>query len=201
MSVKYHGLSEEYDDKRIKELRKYGILDTLPEQAYDDMTRLAAIICNAPIAIISLVDKDRQWFKSIKGLDAEETHRQHSFCSHAIVTPDQPFIVEDSRLDDRFKDNPLVTGAPNIVFYAGIPLKSENGYGLGSFCIIDTVPRHLSDEQIEALQILARQVMLLLEMRKKTAELDIKTEMLGMKLKKFDETVAQKVTEAMNKKK
>lgn len=199
MSTKYHGLSGEYDEKRIKELRRYGILDTLPEQAYDDLTRLAAIICKVPIALISLVDKDRQWFKSAQGLDTEETHRQHSFCSHAIVTPDEPLIVEDSRLDDRFKDNPLVTGMPNVIFYAGMPLKTENGYGLGSFCVIDVVPRKLTEEQLEALQILSRQAMHLLEMRRKSNDLDIKTEILEMKTRKLNETIAQKVTEALKK--
>lgn len=199
MSVKYHGLTGDYDEKRLKALRQYDILDSFKEQEYDDLTRLAAIICNTPMALVSFVDKDRQWFKSAQGIDAVETHRQHSFCSHAIITPDQPFVVEDSRLDDRFKDNPLVTGAPEVIFYAGIPLKSHDGYGIGSFCVIDTVPRHLTDAQMEALQILARQVSNLLEMRRKEAELNIKNEFLEIKTKKLDETVAKKVAEALKK--
>lgn len=199
MKVKYHGLTEEFDQKRLKALRQYDILDTFPEQDYDDMTRLAAIICNTPLALVSLVDKDRQWFKSRHGLGAEETHRQHSFCSHAIISPDEPFVVEDSRLDDRFKDNPLVTGAPDVIFYAGIPLKSHDGYGIGSFCVIDNVPRKLTDNQMEALKILARQVTNLLEMRRAKAEMDIRVELLDLKARKLDETIAKKVAEALKK--
>lgn len=201
MSKKYHGLTEDYDEKRLKALRQYDILDSYQEQAYDDLTRLAAIICNTPIALISFVDKDRQWFKSRQGLDAEQTHRQHSFCSHAIISPDQPFIIEDSRLDDRFKNNPLVTGAPEVIFYAGFPLKSHDGYGIGSFCVIDSVPRHLTDEQMEALQILARQASNLLEMKRKKVEMDIRLEILDLKTKKLDETVAIKISEALKKRK
>jgi GAF domain-containing protein len=199
MSVKYHGLTGDYDEKRLKALRQYDILDSFREQEYDDLTRLAAIICNTPIALISFVDKDRQWFKSAQGLDAKETHRQHSFCSHAVITPDEPFVIEDSRLDDRFKNNPLVTGAPEVVFYAGIPLKSREGYGIGSFCVIDSVPRHLTDVQMEALQILARQASGMLEMRRKEAELVIKNEILELKTAKLDETVAKKIAEALKK--
>lgn len=199
MSVKYHGLTGDFDEKRLKALRQYDILDSFKEQEYDDMTRLAAIICNVPIALVSFVDKDRQWFKSAQGLDAVETHRQHSFCSHAIITPDKPFVVEDSRLDDRFKNNPLVTGAPEVIFYAGIPLKSHDGYGIGSFCVIDSVPRHLSDEQLEALQILARQVTNMLEMRRRDFELKTRLEILDLKTKKLDETVAKKVADALGR--
>lgn len=200
MSVLYHGLPGDYDEQRLKALRQYDILDSFPEQAYDDITRLAAIICNVPMALVSIVDKDRQWFKSKQGLDADETHRQHSFCSHAIVTPNEPFIVEDSRLDERFKNNPLVTGAPNIVFYAGIPLKTKSGFGLGSFCILDVVPRQLTAEQVEALQILSRQVMALLDARKAGVEMNLQRDVLELKNKNLDAIVAKRVAEVEQEK-
>ncbi|WP_116790538.1 GAF domain-containing protein [Flavobacterium psychrotrophum] len=199
MNAKNYGQDPENERKRIKELRSYNILDTLNEKDYDDLTTLAAIICDAPMALISMVDQDRQWFKSSYGLDAEETHRQYSFCSHAILTPEEPFIVEDSREDDRFKNNPFVTDEPKIVFYAGIPLVSGNGYGLGSFCVVDTKPRVLTDKQLEALKILARQVMNLLEHRKATAELHLQKELLEVKSKNLDSIVAARVAEALKK--
>ncbi|TRW25935.1 GAF domain-containing protein [Flavobacterium zepuense] len=157
-------LTEERE--RLLNLRSFGILDTFSETDYDDITKMASIICEAPIALISFVDQDRQWFKSARGLSVSETAREHSFCSHAIQTKHQPFIVEDSRIDIRFKDNPLVTGDPNIVFYAGIPLVSDDGFGLGTVCIIDTKPRVLTSDQLDALQILSRQTITLLNLRK-----------------------------------
>jgi signal transduction histidine kinase len=159
--------------KRINELRKYNILDTLTEKDYDDVTFLASVICDVPIALISFVDEDRQWFKSHLGLAASETLREYSFCSHAIKFPQEIMIVEDSRIDERFKDNPLVTGDPNIVFYAGIPLINEGGFGLGTVCIIDTKTRTLNDNQIKALKILSTQVMHLLKLRKVNSELEL----------------------------
>jgi len=159
------------EENRINELRKYDILDTLNETEYDDITRLASIICEVPIAIISFVDVDRQWFKAKKGLDVTETAREHSFCTHAIPEPYKIMIVEDSRLDDRFKNNPYVTGAPDVVFYAGMPLVTSNGYALGSVCIIDTKPRTLTEHQIDALKALSRQVMTLLDARRINNEL------------------------------
>lgn len=158
--------------ERLKDLRSYKILDTFSEKDYDDITQLASILCEVPIALISFVDKERQWFKSVKGLSVNETERQHSFCSHAIQMPGEPFIVEDSRTDSRFKDNPLVTGDPNIVFYAGIPLVSNDGNGLGTVCIIDTKPRVLTPNQLDALNILSRQTINLLNLRKANIELD-----------------------------
>ncbi|WP_235946555.1 GAF domain-containing protein [Flavobacterium silvaticum] len=120
------------DEQRVDELRGYNILDSLTEKEYDDITRLASIICQTPVALVSFVDADRQWFKSKVGLDDSQTPREYSFCSHAIETPYEPFVVPDARLHDRFKDNPLVTGEFGIVFYAGIPLVTESGFGLGS---------------------------------------------------------------------
>lgn len=166
-------MTPQYEQRRILELRKYNILDTLTERDYEDVTFMASIICDVPIALISFIDEERQWFKSHLGIDASETLREYSFCSHAINNNGEMLVVEDSRLDERFKDNPLVTGEPNIVFYAGVPLINEEGYGLGTVCIIDNKTRTLTNTQVKALKVLARQVMHLLELRKINYELDI----------------------------
>jgi diguanylate cyclase (GGDEF)-like protein len=151
--------------KRLKALHQYNILDTLPELSFDDITRLASYISSTPIALISLVDSDRQWFKSRTGLDAEETPRDISFCSHAILETDM-LIVPDARKDERFHDNPLVIGEDKIRFYAGSPLITAKGEALGTLCVIDHEPRNLSKVQIESLRALARQVMDQLELRR-----------------------------------
>lgn len=144
---------------RLETLHQSGLLDSLPEQAYDDITPLASYICDTPMAIMSLVDKDRQWFKSKIGLPVSETSRDYSFCSHAILEPDGLFIVPDAKLDARFADNPFVLSDPKIRFYAGAPLITPEGHALGSLCVIDKKPRQLTDTQMRALQALARQVM------------------------------------------
>jgi len=195
MKATHYGQDPQVEEKRLKELRSYDILDSLNEKDYEDITTLASVICDVPIVLISLVDKDRQWFKSHYGLDADETHRQHSFCSHAITNPGQAFIIPDSRLDDRFKNNPLVTGNPNVIFYAGIPLVSNSGYGLGTFCIIDNKPRELTEAQLNALNILAGQVMNLLELRKTNNTLNLKSELLERKTKNLDNIIAQRIAE------
>ncbi len=151
---------------RLQALQKYAILDTLPEADYDHITSLAAQICQTPISLISLVDEKRQWFKSTQGLVVQETPRQFSFCAHAIIDPNQTMIVEDARLDKRFAQNPLVTGDPNIVFYAGVPLVDADGFALGSLCVLDDKPRQLSEAQLKALQTLTNQVINLLALRK-----------------------------------
>lgn len=157
--------------ERLEELRSLAILDTLPEQAYDDITLLAANICDSPIALVSLIDEDRQWFKSKVGLDAPETHRDWAFCAHAILDPDEMFVVTDTTADPRFAENPLVVGDPLIRFYAGMPLTTEAGNALGTLCVIDRVPRTLSDAQSNSLKALARQVMSQLELRSTVAAL------------------------------
>lgn len=147
------------ETQRLKALHAYKILDTLAEQAYDDLTGLAAQICDAPIALISLVDRYRQWFKSRVGLDAEETPRKVSFCAHAIHHPGELLEVEDALEDRRFAGNPLVTGDPHIRFYAGMPIVDAAGLALGTLCVIDRRPRVLKQAQRRALKALSRQVM------------------------------------------
>lgn len=158
------------EDARLAALESYDILDTAREQAYDDFTTLAAQICGTPIAIISLVDRGRQWFKSALGLDAVQTPREQAFCAHAIVE-NKTLIVGDAAEDTRFHDNPLVVGSPNIRFYAGAPLVTAEGHGLGTLCVIDRVPRQLSASQTLALEALSRQLMTHLELRRAMVKL------------------------------
>jgi len=171
------------EEKRLKLLKKFDILDTIEEQAYDDLTLLAAQICNVPIALISLIDETRQWFKSHHGLDVTETPRNVSFCSHAILQDDL-FIVEDADQDLRFKDNPLVAGGPEVKFYAGAPLIVNKDFRIGTICVIDTKKNQLTSSQQKSLKALARQVVALLELRLKIKELKkidyMKDEFLSM---------------------
>ncbi|MES2529917.1 MAG: GAF domain-containing protein [Pseudomonadota bacterium] len=157
---------------RLAELQRLCVLDTLEEQAYDDITRMAADICGTPIAVISLIDDKRQWFKSRVGLQVSETPRELAFCAHAIQTPGQPMVVNDATKDARFESNPLVVGDPNIRFYAGAPLVTSNGHALGTVCVIDREPRDITPEQLEQLQFMAQQVILMLEARVAPAKPD-----------------------------
>lgn len=150
---------------RVAALQRYAILDSEPEQGFDDLTLLASYICQTPIALISLVDENRQWFKSRVGLSISETSREIAFCSRAILQSDI-FIVPDTLQDERFRNNPLVVSEPNIRFYAGAPLITEEGYALGTLCVVDRTPREVSPDQKEALKALSRLVLAQLEFRR-----------------------------------
>ncbi|GFD96932.1 hypothetical protein KUL156_38960 [Alteromonas sp. KUL156] len=159
------------EDERLAELLSYDIIDTEAEKLFDDLTALASQICETPIALISLVDPNRQWFKSRVGLDAEETSREIAFCSHAILQEDV-FEIPNATLDPRFHDNPLVTGSPDIRFYAGAPLITPSGHAIGTLCAIDKKPRRLTDAQKMSLQTLSKSVVAHLELRRKNRELE-----------------------------
>lgn len=158
------------DQERIQALKSYDIMDTPNEADYDEIVRLASWICGTPISLITLLDDKRQWFKAKIGLEIDETPLEYAFCAHAI-NQDDIMVVENATLDDRFKNNPFVTGEANVRFYAGMPLTTPTGVKLGTLCVIDTKPNSLSDGQIEALRVLSRQVIKNLEMRLKMREL------------------------------
>jgi PAS domain S-box-containing protein len=160
----------ENEAARLESLRRYAILDTLPEQEFDDLSRLAALICGTPIALVSLVDENRQWFKSKVGIEDSETPRDIAFCAHAI-NASSVMVVPDALADERFRSNPLVTGDPNVRFYAGAPLLTPEGYALGTLCVVDRVPRELSPDQLEALKALSRLVVNELELRRSVGDL------------------------------
>ena len=152
------------EDTRIAALHRYNVLDTRPEEAFDRITRLVKVVLEMPMAVVSLVDRDRQWFKSKQGVRASETPRNISFCSHTIQGT-KPLIVNDAHTDPRFAASPLVTGEPHIRFYIGVPLRSRDGYNVGALCSMDTKARDISPEQVGVLEDLARLIVDELELR------------------------------------
>ena len=150
---------------RIAALNRYAILDSEPEEAFDDLVILAAHVCRTPMALLSLVDDHRQWFKSAVGVQIKETPKEISVCAHAIQQSEL-FIVPDMLEDARFRDNPLVTNEPRIRFYAGAPLVNEDGFALGTLCVVDREPRELDEEQTDALKALSRLALRQMELRK-----------------------------------
>lgn len=155
------------ESERLAELAALDVLDTAAEESFDSLARLAAFICGTPIALVSLVDAERQWFKARVGLSATETPRDISFCAHAITNPDRLFVVTDASKDERFRENPLVTGDPDIRFYAGMPLKTGEGSAVGTLCVIDRVPRELTAAQHDALVTLSNAVVAQLNLRRR----------------------------------
>src|SRR5438874_2809505 len=141
---------ERNEPARLRALQRYEILDTPPERSFDDLATLAARLCDVPIALVSFVAGDRQWFKARLGISVDGTSRDISFCAHAIEH-DDVFVVPDAVKDPRFADNPLVTGPPNVRFYAGAPLETGDGHALGTLCVIDQVPRELTEAQLDGL--------------------------------------------------
>lgn len=151
---------------RLEKLKSYDILDTLPEHEFEEIVKLASWICDTPISTVTLIDEKRQWYKAKKGLPNSETSRDISFCAHAI-TGTEMLVVKDATQDERFFDNPLVTGDPDIRFYAGMPLRSAEGYALGTLCVIDRKPKELTQVQKDALELLTRQAMRFMEVRRR----------------------------------
>ena len=173
--------------QRLSILSEYLLLDTLPEAEYDNITKLIATICNAPVSLITMIDKDRNFFKSHQGVPMQESPRDISFCGHAILSDDPIFIVKDARLDSRFIDNPLVDLA-DAIFYAGVPLINPEGLALGTLCIFDHEPRDLSELQIDALITLGKQVITSMELRRKNLKLEFTRKELfqhNLELKQF----------------
>ncbi len=184
------------EQDRLNNLYSYELLDTLPEKDYDDITKLASHICQTPVSLVTLLDKDRQWFKSAHGLDVQGTSRELAFCSHAILRPDETMVVPDAEKDERFFDNPLVTGDLHVMFYAGVPLLTEEGYPIGSLCVVDNKPRQLDESQLLALKILANQTMRLMQLHKKTKELSRSRQILqevNSELERFAQTAAENI--------
>lgn len=167
------------ETERLQALQLYKILDTGAEKSFDDLTRLAAAICDTPISLVSLIDTNRQWFKSRFGLDETETPRELAFCAYAILS-DEILVVEDAQQDPRFCNNALVTGEPRIRFYAGAPLTISENINLGTLCVIDTKPRKLTEKQLESLAALRDAVVTQLELKRNVADLEALEKVLTM---------------------
>ncbi len=174
------------ETERLKEVNSYRVEDTLTEKEYDDIAFLASIICGTPIALVTLMYKDRQWFKAAVGTDLKENKRELSFCTHAIAGDEDVMVVEDAKVDVRFMHNPLVQGGPRLVFYAGAPIVNKNGYSIGTVCVYDVEKKSLTDDQIKGLKMLSDQVMGLLELRKQNLQLELMKERLEISNKSLE---------------
>ena len=175
----------ENEKERLAALETYKILDTISEQEYDDIAQLAAQICNTPMCTVALLDKDRKWHKAKYGLDKESVPREVSICSHTIMG-DQPLVVNDTHEHETFRDIGMVTNPPNVRFYAGVPLINNDGYALGSLCVIDVHPSELNDFQYNSLVSLARQIIALLELRRNTMIMEKQKSELEFKQTKIE---------------
>ena len=164
------------ESARLSALARYRILDTAPEQVFDDIARLASVVCGTPMALVSLVDKHRRWTKAAVGIAAREVPRECSFCAHAINKPDEVMVVPDTTRDERFSANPMVRDEPHLRFYAGAPLVTPDGFALGTLCVVDRRKRELTPVQQDALRVLANQVMMLLEQRRILSDLALRLE-------------------------
>ncbi|WP_222933154.1 GAF domain-containing protein [Fulvivirga aurantia] len=173
------------ENSRLDELKSYNILDTVPDKELDEIVEIASAICDTPVSLISLVDDERQWFKANVGFDKNQTPRSQAFCQHALNKPHEILVVSDPVNDDRFRDNPLVTGEPFIRFYAGAPLETPNGHVLGTLCVIDNKPREISENQKKALGLLANKVMSYLNDRKLLDEQSKRLNLTATRLKKI----------------
>jgi len=201
----------ENEESRIKALKELELLDTLPEDVYDDITRIASEICGTPASLITLIDTDRQWFKSKHGLVCPETPRDQAFCAHAIVNQEDYFIVPDARYDERFFDNPLTKNEPYVIFYAGVPLRDKEGHAFGTLCVIDSRPRTLSEQKLLSLKALANLVAVHFELRKTRLELkkilvmiqnssnnQIATDLLTSQIKPIVDPMLQEIETLLN---
>jgi len=178
------------ESARLAALRRYNILDTPAEAPFDDIVRVAAQICGAPIALVSLFDRDRQWFKAAVGLNKKQIPRETGFCAHAILTP-HPFVIPDTAADRRFCDNPLVAAPPKVRFYAGIPLTTSDGHRIGALCVLDTAPRSLTTPQLEAMRVLTHTVMTQLDLRRALQE----QQRVDREIRSINETLQRRVHE------
>ncbi|MEQ8907390.1 GAF domain-containing sensor histidine kinase [Ekhidna sp.] len=189
------------EHKRLEALKELSILDTLPEKEYDDITKLASEICETPISQITLVDEKRQWYKSNFGIDVAEVSREIGFCAHTITQPNQILVVPDLRKDERFADNPFVAGDPHAKFYAGIALTTPDGYPVGSICVIDMVPKVLTENQLNSLKTLSSIIIDLFLLHRTRQQLDLHTQELKIRnkeLEKFASIAAHDIKSPLN---